>query len=42
MIGYAGLASQKNHISTYLMTLYVDPKVAAKLRKEFAKPQETV
>jgi hypothetical protein len=36
-LGYAGLASQKNYMSFYVMTLYGDPKRAAKLREDFAK-----
>jgi len=32
---YAGLASQKNHMSIYLMGCYMDPKDTAWLKREF-------
>ena len=34
---FAGLASQKNHMSLYLMSVYGDPREAQWLRAQFAK-----
>jgi hypothetical protein len=36
-LGLAGLASQKQHLSLYLMTLYADPEVKARFERGFAK-----
>lgn len=35
-LSYAGLAAQKNHYALYLMTVYMDPALDAKLRDAFA------
>lgn len=34
---FAGMASQKNHMSLYMMCIYSDPKLQAWFRKEWAK-----
>lgn len=34
---FAGIASQKNHMSLYMMCIYGDPKLQAWFRKEWAK-----
>jgi uncharacterized protein YdhG (YjbR/CyaY superfamily) len=36
-LGYAALASQKNHMSLYLMAVYADSEQEMWLREEFAK-----